>query len=55
MSNDIRKRVEKICHKYMNINKFFEPLIENDFVEIPFVAKKLINQVLREILDELEK
>ncbi len=53
----IEKKLEKakeLCRKYATASEYYDNLIEDKFIEMPFLAKKLVNQVAQVILDELE-
>jgi len=48
------EKAKELCRKYAKATEFFDPLIENRFVELPILAKDLINSAAQQILDELE-
>lgn len=57
MPKDTEKRIEKaknLCRKYAKATEYYDEFIEGSFVEMPLVAKKLVNQIAQEILNELE-
>ena len=43
--------IKQIAEKMSVAKEFFEPFIENRYVELPFVAKKFINDFGTQILD----
>ena len=51
--SDVEKAKE-LCRKYVKATEYYDDLIEGRFVEMPSIARKLVNQVAQEVLDELE-
>ena len=51
----IIEKAKKLCRKYAKATDYYDELIEGDFVQMPPLAQKLVNQVGQEILEELEK
>ena len=49
------EKAKEICRKYAKATEFYDAFISGDFVEMPPLAKEMINQIGQEILDELEK
>lgn len=48
------EKAKELCRKYAKATKFYENIIELDFVEMSPNAKKLVNQAGQEILDILD-
>ena len=49
------EKAKELCHKYAKATEFYDKIITGDFVKMPVIAEKLVNQVAQEILDELEE
>ena len=48
------EKAKELCRKYVKATEYYDDLIEGRFVEMPSIARKLVNQVAQEVLDELE-
>lgn len=48
------ERAKELCRKYAKSTEYYDDLVEGNFVEMPPIARKLVNQVGDEILKELE-
>jgi hypothetical protein len=48
------KKLKQLGEKYSKATEFFDPLIVNGFDKLPFLAKKLINQIGDEILEIID-
>lgn len=48
------EKAKELCRKYAKAGEYYDEFIERRFVKMPCVAKKFVNQVAQEILDELD-
>lgn len=48
------KKIEQLATKWTTANEFFDKLIANDWVELPPVAKKFVNQIGEQLLEIIE-
>lgn len=53
-NKELRQRIKELGEKYSKATEFFDEFIENDFVEIPPMAKEFVNQIGNEVLQILE-
>lgn len=47
--------INKIATKHAQATEYYEDLIENKFIKMPFLAQKLVNQMGEEILQALKE
>jgi hypothetical protein len=50
----VKKAIE-LCKKYAKATEYYDKIIEDRFVKMPFLAKKLVNDTAKKILEELER
>lgn len=48
---DKLKAIQDICNESLVAQEYFDNFIANDWVKLPFLAKKLIDQQAQTILD----
>jgi len=55
--NDREKLIAlmRLAEKYRDCTSYYDPLIECKYIELPFIAQKLIRQFAHEILNIISK
>lgn len=49
------EKIKQLATKWTTANEFFDKLIANDWVELPPVAKKFVNQIGEQLLEIIEE
>ena len=45
------KKIEQLANKWAVAEEFFEDLVRNDWVELPYIAKRAVNQIGKQLLE----